>query len=230
MKQIQLALDTSASRPTVAILSGSQVLAEWLGSKEEHHSVSLLAGIDNVLQTAKLQAKDLHFISVGIGPGMFTGLRIGVATAKFFADLHNLPVAAVSSLLGLTLGADDTKGLASTAHVWAMNDARSGRVYALCISADKLNSAHSTEENEEVALTPEEILPHLQNGDLLLGEGAEIFQSSWPSTVKLAAGDLHILKARHIAAAGLEIFQKGKCLSAVELLPRYLKTGQRHLP
>ena len=98
---LHLALDTSASRPTVAMMRGEEVLAEWLGPGELKHHETLLAGIDECLRASGFAPKDLGFLSVGIGPGMFTGLRIGIVTAKFLADPLNIPCVAVSSLLAL---------------------------------------------------------------------------------------------------------------------------------
>lgn len=225
MEVLHLALDTSASRPTVALLEGSKLRKEWIGSLEEHHSVSLLAGIDSCLEACGGGGKDLKFISVGIGPGMFTGLRVGIATAKFLADVHSIPVAPVSSLLALAIAAREL----GASRIWALNDAKSQRVYALHVEKEKLSVSLKPSSAEEVALTPEEAAPQMRAGDLLVGEGALLFREKWPSSVKLAPESLHILRAVHVGEIGYSMYCEGNTISAVDLVPRYLKTGQAHL-
>src|SRR5262245_40336061 len=96
---LHLALDTSAARPTVAVLRGEDVLAEWMGPGALKHHETLLAGVHECLQRSGFALSDLGYLSVGVGPGLFTGLRIGVITAKFLADPLGLRCVPVSSLL-----------------------------------------------------------------------------------------------------------------------------------
>jgi len=226
MEPLQLALDTSASLPTVAILRGNTLLHEWIGPAEQHHSSTLLQGISACLQKSELEAQKLSFLSIGTGPGMFTGLRVGIATAKFFADIHNLPVAPVSSLLALALAA---KTQNKEKNIWALSDAKSQRVYALHIKKNTLCPELEPNDNEEQALTPEEAAKLMLQNDYLLGEGAELFAKHWPKYIELAEKPLHTLRAFHIGEAGYTLFQKKKTITATQLQPRYLKTGQAHL-
>ena len=226
----QLALDTSASLPSVAVLKDNIVVSEWLGDQASHHSASLLQGIDTCLQNAKIQQSDLNFLSVGVGPGMFTGLRVGIATAKFFAAVLKIPVASVSSLSALALGA---KAYAKPGQLlWALHDARSQRVYARSVVFEKLSAEFliNMDDAEEVALTPEEAAKKIKVGDLLIGEGAKLFLSHWPEGAQFVPDAANILLAKFVGEIGHNLFEKNKLITAAKLEPRYLKTGQTHLP
>jgi tRNA threonylcarbamoyladenosine biosynthesis protein TsaB len=223
-EHLHLALDTSASRPAAAILCGERVLAEWLGPDELRHHETLLAGIDGCLKSAGLPLKDLSFLSIGVGPGMFTGLRIGVVTAKFLADPLGLPCVPVSSLLALALQAD----AASDRPVWAISDARSQRVYAFRCAG--FAPDYSAPEGEEEALDPKEAAARIQEGDRLVGEGAWLYRALWPAHSHLLPEADHALRASAVGRIGARRYALGLTCPAVELQPKYLKTGnQAHL-
>jgi tRNA threonylcarbamoyladenosine biosynthesis protein TsaB len=221
---LQLAIDSSASRPAAAILRGEQVLADWLGPGNLKHHETLLTGVDTVLKQAGIALADLAFLSVGIGPGMFTGLRIGVVTAKFLADPLGIPCVPVSSLIALALQSQKVGG---PAKVWALSDARSKRVYSLGL--DHFSPDFSPPEGEEIALPPEEAAKPMRAGDLLLGEGAQLYRDLWPAGTILLPEDTHALKAGTVGFIGAKRFALGLSCSATELEPKYLKTGQPHL-
>lgn len=223
MELLQLAIDTSTSRPAAAVLRGERCLAEWIGPAGLKHHETLLAGIDETLRRAGFQPRDLHFLSVGIGPGMFTGLRIGVTTAKFLADPISIPCVPVSSLVALAYQA--AGGGAS--RVWAMNDAKSRRVYAY--GASELSHDFQPSSDEEVAFAPEEVATRLRPGDLLIGEGALLYKDLWPEGVALAPEEKHALSAASVGSIGAKRYALGFSCTPAELLPKYLKTGQSHL-
>ena len=221
---LQLAIDTSASRPAVAILLGERILADWLGPGNLQHHETLLAGVDSVLKETGKKLSDLGFLSVGIGPGMFTGLRIGVVTAKFLADPLGIPCVPVSSLIALALQSERVGG---PKKVWAVSDARSKRVYALGLNG--FASDFSPPEGEEIALSPEEAAKSMRAGELLLGEGAQLYRELWPAGTDILPEETHTLRASTVGRIGAKRYALGLKCSATELEPKYLKTGQPHL-
>lgn len=223
MELVQLAIDTSTSRPAAAVLKGEHCLAEWVGPAGLKHHETLLAGIDECLRRAGFRPADLHFLSVGIGPGMFTGLRIGVTTAKFLADPISVPCVPVSSLVALAYQA----GTGVAPKVWAMNDAKSKRVYAYGV--EELNPDFQPSLDEEVAYSPEEIAAKIQPGELLIGEGALLYKDLWPKGALLAPEERHVLSAMSVGSIGARRYSLGYSCTPAELLPKYLKTGQSHL-
>src|SRR5690606_5360522 len=90
---------------TVAVVDGNEVLCERTVSAERNHSVRLLPEIEAAVEAAGLRPRDIRAVAAGCGPGSYTGVRIGVTTAKTFAWALGLPVYGVSSLEALALGA-----------------------------------------------------------------------------------------------------------------------------
>jgi tRNA threonylcarbamoyladenosine biosynthesis protein TsaB len=223
---LHLAIDTSASKPAAAVMRGEEPLAEWLGPGALQHHETLLAGVDECLRAAGLPLSDLHYLTVGVGPGLFTGLRIGVVTAKFLADPLGLPCVAVSSLLALAWQASASLG-PGHGRIWALGDAKSRRVYALPLTA--FAPDYAAPEGEEVAVAPEEAAARMRPGDLLAGEGALLYRNLWPAGTHVLPEEAHALTARAVGALGARRYALALTCSATELAPKYLKTGQPHL-
>lgn len=214
MQALHLAFDTSTSRPCVALMAGDRILSEWLGPDSLKHHETLLVGIDHCMRGYEF--RDLSFLSVGVGPGTFTGLRIGITTAKFLADPLKLPCVEVSSLRAL--GQQNPN---PDQPIWAVADAKAKRVYATKITADQSNDSI----DECIALTPEAFAAQIQPNDFLIGEGAWIYQAHWPEAVKLANEADHVLRGPSIGKLGWKLYQQGLTVSANDLQPKYLKAG-----
>ncbi|HEX5659836.1 MAG TPA: tRNA (adenosine(37)-N6)-threonylcarbamoyltransferase complex dimerization subunit type 1 TsaB [Polyangiales bacterium] len=93
-----LAMDTSTFVGTVAVLRDGALLAEWSASVRATHGETLLPHVARALEQAGVPARELDLIAVGIGPGSFTGTRIGVATAKGLALAEGKPLLGLCSL------------------------------------------------------------------------------------------------------------------------------------
>ena len=93
-----LALDTATQFISIALHDGQQVLAEQTWLSENHHTVELAPAVHALLSQANLAAADLTALAVSLGPGSYTGLRIGVALAKGMAAAHDLPLVGISTL------------------------------------------------------------------------------------------------------------------------------------
>ena len=92
-----LALDTATARTAVSLLERDQVIAE-LSEPSRTHSGSLLPLIGRLLQEQRVERTKLGAIAVGIGPGSFTGVRVGLATAKTLSFALEIPLVGVSTL------------------------------------------------------------------------------------------------------------------------------------
>jgi tRNA threonylcarbamoyladenosine biosynthesis protein TsaB len=100
-----LALDTSTSAMSIAILEQGQLLQEAHIHADRTHSLHLMPMIQELIQTAGMKLSDISGLAVGVGPGSYTGVRIGVTAAKTLAWTLNLPIIGVSSLEAMALGA-----------------------------------------------------------------------------------------------------------------------------
>ena len=92
-----LAIDTSGDHLTVALIDGESVVYEFCQDTGLRHSISLMPYIESVLNKAKVNIKDVDVYSCVIGPGSFTGIRIGVSTVKAFSYANDKPVLPVTS-------------------------------------------------------------------------------------------------------------------------------------
>jgi tRNA threonylcarbamoyl adenosine modification protein YeaZ len=102
---VLLALDTATPAVTVAVADGERVLAERTTVDARRHGELLAPAIEAVLRDAGVDRRDLTRIGVGVGPGPFTGLRVGLVTARTLAAVLGLEVLGVCSLDVLALGA-----------------------------------------------------------------------------------------------------------------------------
>ncbi|MCK4548832.1 MAG: tRNA (adenosine(37)-N6)-threonylcarbamoyltransferase complex dimerization subunit type 1 TsaB [Candidatus Krumholzibacteria bacterium] len=124
MKPLVLALDASHMMGSVAVTKGSDPLHEIIFDASDTHSATLMPAVDECLAEAGVEIKDIDLFVTVIGPGSFTGLRIGLATVKGFAAVARRPVAAVGSLE--LIAADTTF---DGAFIVPLIDARRGEVY-----------------------------------------------------------------------------------------------------
>jgi tRNA threonylcarbamoyladenosine biosynthesis protein TsaB len=159
-----LALDTSTFVGTVAVLRDGALLAEWSASVRATHGETLLPHVARALEQAGIAARELDLIAVGIGPGSFTGTRIGVATAKGLALAEGKPLLGLSSLRVIALGMP-----------W-------GRLRAVAVDAQKGELYCALYEHAGASLIervapfhapPVEAARMLQEADVLAGDGAE---------------------------------------------------------
>ncbi len=119
-----LAVDTSGPVCGVAILTEDGVRHECVTMNHKTHSVNLLPMIDRAFQATGLTILDMDRLAVVVGPGSFTGVRLGVSTVKGLAHGANKPCVAVNALEAMTQGISDFDGI-----VCPIQDARAGQVY-----------------------------------------------------------------------------------------------------
>lgn len=109
-----LGIDTSSKRCTVCILEDNNMIIELHSDDEKTHSQTLMPLIDEMFKKTDLSLKDIDMLACCVGPGSFTGVRIGISTAKAFADVYNFKTIGVSSLEGLAYNIKDEISLLHT--------------------------------------------------------------------------------------------------------------------
>lgn len=124
-----LALDTATSTVTAAVLHDGRVLAEAVETDHRRHAELLAPAVQRVLAEAGVTPRDLAAVVVGTGPGPFTGLRVGLVTARVLARLHDVPVHGVCSLDVLAHQAVEAGVEADHGHFLVATDARRREVY-----------------------------------------------------------------------------------------------------
>lgn len=120
-----LAIDTSTLVMGVAILEENKVLGELITNSLKKHSVRLMPAIDQLMKELELTVEDINLLAVTKGPGSYTGIRIGVTTAKTLAWVHQIPLYGISTLAVLA-----ENGFYFDGWIVPLIDARRERVYA----------------------------------------------------------------------------------------------------
>jgi tRNA threonylcarbamoyladenosine biosynthesis protein TsaB len=195
-----LGLDTSTAELTVAAVAGDRVLAEREAGPDEtgrpRHATELLPAVEAVL-AASGGWSAVGRIAVGSGPGTFTGLRIGVATARALAQARELPLSGVSSLAALAAGAGDGGG-GDRRPLLAVLDAKRGEVFAA------LYEPIGTELWPAWVGPPDELatrLSGLEAAPVAVGDGSVRFRERLEAAGAVVPADddpAHRLRARHV--------------------------------
>src|SRR5262245_22080574 len=124
-----LALDTTTHEGSVAIMRGDEVLSVIHGDATRTHGERLPGEFDRALQHAGVRSADVQLLAVAIGPGAFTGLRIGLAAIQGLAMVHGIPTIGVSALEALAAAGRESSSRADEPiHTWM--DARRGEIFA----------------------------------------------------------------------------------------------------
>ena len=211
-----LGFDTSTAASSAAVVRGDGELFEVLPSsarlaERPAHAAELLPAIGRVMEDADVGFSELDAIAVGIGPGTFTGLRIGVATARALAKANDLPVRPVSSLAALAAGMTDEARL-------PLIDAKRGEVYAALYEK-------GGERWPPVALGIDALLERLREAGvtpLAAGDGSLRFRNELEAAgVAVAPADspLHVVSAGHLCRRALE----APDTAPEQVVPEYLR-------
>jgi tRNA threonylcarbamoyladenosine biosynthesis protein TsaB len=230
-----LAFDTATSATTVAFVDEDRGI--WIEARDDpesgqrpRHTSKLLGLVDEVLQRAGCDWPGLDLLAVGVGPGTFTGLRIGVATARALAQARELPLVGVSTLQSLALGAADE--LAHERTVLSVIDARRGEAFAAAWTTPRPDRGAWEPMLAPVALTPEamaQVAQDLPGSPLAVGDGALAFKGILEGSGAAVAEDdsrLHRVSAiNHCRLAGEAVPPAGQD----GIRPQYLRLPDAEL-
>ena len=228
-----LALDSSGLVASVAILEDDIIVGEYTTNYKKTHSQTLLPMLQAVTEMVDADLSEMDAIAVAAGPGSFTGLRIGSATAKGLGLALSKPIVAVPTVDGL---AYNLYGSASL--ICPLLDARRGQVYSGIYEfvKDTNNVEHSYRMNILVPQCASDMekmvakLNELGRDVVFLGDGVPVFKSLIIETMKVpfsfAPGGQNRQKASSIAMLGMEYFKQGKIQTAAEHQPEYLRLSQ----
>ncbi len=231
MDPLLLALDTSGAAPGAAVLRGERVLGCAEGALGAGAMQGLLPLVERALGAAGAPLRAIEAFAIAIGPGSFTGLRVGVATLKGLAFGAERPVAAVSSLRALALGAPDPER-----PVLAVLDARRGEVYAAAWSGRAAVLADAALLPAGV-YWPEDLLGMLSGAHLgragarlqRVGEVAALGGAGGaaaPAPEDSARAAAREASAVLVGRLGLLELRAGRVRSAASLVPEYLRRAQ----
>ena len=203
-----LAFDTSSPTVTVAVHDGTDVVAELTSSETMRHGEQLTPLIDQALRQVGISVRDLTAIAVGVGPGPFTGLRVGLVSARTMAYALKVPVHGVCSLDVLAIQAVDTGSIASQFVV--ASDARRREVYLATYDEAGLRIAGPDVQRPADSATD---LP-------VVGEGAALYPDAFPDG----------REPRRPSAGWLARCVVGERVELLDPEPLYLRRPDAELP
>ena len=220
-----LGLDSSGIVASVAIDEDDVLIAEYTVNYKKPHTQTLLTMLDEIAKMTELDLNSIDAIAVAAGPGSFTGLRIGSATAKGLGLALKKPLIAIPTVEGLAYNLYDISGL-----ICPIMDARRKQVYT---GIYRFTDHQLKVVEDQMAVPMETVIEKLnQYGEAVtfLGDGVPVFHEliAEKMTVPYSFAPAHVNKQRAAAVAALgEIYyRQGKTETAMEHVPDYLRVSQ----
>ena len=221
-----LSIDTSSQVSSVAVLSAERVAAEISMQGALTHSETLMPHIETALRMARVEKSELEGIAVSIGPGSFTGLRIGLASAKMMAYALHIPLIAVPTLEALA-----HHYICGGVRLVPMVDAQKGNVYAQEFAWRADGDALILQEIRSLAILPlTEVIVGLENAEqpvILLGDAMQKKTTlALPANVRLAPIHARMPRAACVGLAALTRLTRGEIDDPVTAAPLYLRRSE----
>lgn len=226
-----LALDSSGLVASVAIVEENGVdqnlLAEYTVNYKKTHSQTLLPMLDEIVKMTELDLKTIDAVAVAAGPGSFTGLRIGSATAKGLGLALDKPLVEIPTVDGLAYNLYGTDRL-----ICPIMDARRNQVYT-GIYEFRGGSLQVLETQMAVGIEViAEKLRGMNREVIFLGDGVPVFRKRLEEELmagaafSFAPAHLNKQRAGAVGALALQYLREGKMVSAAEHRPTYLRLSQ----
>lgn len=231
-----LALDSSGLTATVAIVEDEQTVAEYTVNYKKTHSQTLLPMIDEIVGMVEADLTTIDAVAVAGGPGSFTGLRIGSATAKGLGLALNKPlvhVPTVDAMAYCVYGCEDI--------ICPIMDARRKQVYTGIYTFVPQKAEEDSEEMKyafkvlrvQMAVSVEELIRRLNvygKRVVFLGDGVPVYREMLAEGLKVpyffAPSYMNRQRAAAVGALGIRYYEMGKFESAEEHRPEYLRVSQ----
>jgi tRNA threonylcarbamoyladenosine biosynthesis protein TsaB len=213
-----LGVETSTPAGGVALLDGDRVLGEYVLDVRATHSERLMPAIDRLVHDAGWSPRDLEGLAVAVGPGSFTGLRIGLSTVKGLGVALGIPIAAVPTLDAMAASLPW-----SALPVCPVVDARKGEVYCCLYRVD---GSRVRREWDYLALRPADLAARLDEPVLLVGDGAGSVASPWVHRVPPPRG---LPSPATVAWLGRQRLAAGDVVAPADLVPIYLRPSEAEI-
>ena len=217
-----LSVSTSSHAVSVSLVKSGSVLSEQIITNSKSHTSVLAPMIDEMFSSFAISCDDIDCYAVDIGPGSFTGVRIGVATVNGMALGSHKPVIGVNSLLALRYQHLDISPLAS------IIDAHNDNVYAAVYY-------NRTPTIPPCAVSINELIEKLPSGVLCIGDGAMAHQlliSELVPSAKFGAESSNLIKASCVGIAAWHMIEEAGSVEKAAskyILPMYLKLSQAEM-
>lgn len=217
-----LALDTSTKNFSLAVLKGGEPAASHDIVLDKVLSDSIIPSIDTILKKAKLPFAQLDGFVVGLGPGSFTSLRVGLSTIKGFSFATQKPLIGVASLDAIAMNVN----AASSQDVCVITDAKRSMVYAAFYTK---TGPGLKRKSKYLLLEPKDLFSYITRETIVVGDGVALYRPLFEH--HFARGPVKVLfenenrwlpKAEHLALLARVRFEQKKFDDSRKILPLYL--------
>jgi tRNA threonylcarbamoyladenosine biosynthesis protein TsaB len=220
-----LAVDTSSTVAAVAVIENTKLLGEYVINHKKTHSQKLMPLINELLKSLELSPGEIDIYSASIGPGSFTGLRIGVTSIKAIAYAAQKPVVSVPTLDALAYNIPVTEHI-----VCPVMDARNNQVYTAIYKNEMGNQTKISEYMGLPVADLVEILRGKNRTIVFTGDAVELHRDFLKEQLldKCEFAPIHLLhqRASSVAALALMSALAGKVESSFDMVPFYLRKSQ----
>jgi len=222
-----LAFDTATQHCSIALTSGGVVNGEVLASfslgSGVTHSRRLLGSIEQLMQQASLTLAEVTGIAVGLGPGSFTGLRIGMATAKGLAHGAHKVLIGISSLDAIAATINDER------LICVLLDARKKEVYGRFYRLHDDGIVRPC--SEQVVLPPEKIAEQIEEPVVMAGDGVDVYSDVLKEILgkKMAQTDVRYPPAEMVGLLAGEKYRNNSFLDIAAAEPTYVRASDAEL-
>ncbi len=215
-----LGVDTSTPIGSIGLIDGDNLVAEYTLNIVHAHSSRLMPAIDQILMWANLTVRDLDGYAVAVGPGSFTGVRIGVATIKSLCYAIKKPIIGVSTLAAIAYTLRYTDGL-----ICPILDARRNEVYGAIFHGGKTLERQS----DDLCLPIDAFLDRIDGPALFVGDGLKrytpaIRERLGEATI-FADAIFNVPRGANVARLGYERLRKGEADDYFSITPNYVRRG-----
>jgi len=223
---ILLALDTATPSCSVALLKDQRVMGELRRQGGETHSRHLMTMVDDLLGKCQVAISNIDALAVTRGPGSFTGIRIGMATAKGLSAALGIPLVGVSSLDALAHQAPESAKLRC-----CLVDARKQEVYCGIYRSDGRGVIRQVQE--PFVAGPDQVAAMIKEPCVLIGDGALLYrqriQERLAPLARFAPEADHQIRAATVARIGLKRMACVADEAGNELVPLYIRKSDAEL-
>lgn len=221
-----LGVETATRVGSVAVASEGGLIGEYTLGVGPAYAERLLPAIDHLLQSTDVPFSDIDGLAISLGPGSFTGLRIGLSTVKGLSFAGKKPVVGIPTLDALAHHIHGFEFL-----ICPMLDARKKEVYTALYRRDRTEGVQKL--TVDLATAPDKLLREVDEAVIFLGDGSRVYRSvieaSLGSRAVFTPPYLDYPRAATIAFLGMEELRKGTIQSIDTLKPIYVRPSEAEL-
>ena len=220
-----LVLESSGLVASVAVVTEEKLIGEYTTNFKKTHSQTLLPMMDTLLKMIGIPVQEMDAIAVSGGPGSFTGLRIGSATAKGLGLALNIPIISVPTVDAIAYNLFGTDAV-----VCPLMDARRNQTYTGLYTFDDQNMQCISGQKAVMINEIVDEINTLGRKVIFLGDGVPVFRSYIEENIRVphcyAPVHLSQQRAGALGTLALQYYQEGKYESAAQHQPDYLRLSQ----